>query len=561
MRCRTALFPLAALVLVTSGCSGGNNGDADSSAGTAAAAENESAPAGGLPPVNPFLADSVVPIGHFDTAQTDSQAVAGPTGPTGELTAADLTYTHLGPAHFGIAISPEYPDGRRVIWSNGGDRISKVDYETLDVLAELPIPGKEQVTESEADELLERLDSLEGQELADEGFTLSARLLAGVAGVYYLLDEDNTLFVGGPDSIVAYRDTDPSDPESAIEVSKEWKRPNDIGGKFAGANMTHDGRIAMVTDEGWVVVVDRELEDFEAVQLVGAEAAPAHNAAMAAAGRRAGTSDWVRNSIAVDEDGGIYAVSLENLHKVVWDGSSLSTDPADGAWTEPYLNGTGAGSGATPALMGFGTEDDRFVVITDGEELMNVVLYWRDGIPGGTEAPAGAPSDRIAGQLPANMGDPDLEAIQTEQSVVVAGYGALVVDNEPASIPDGFPVAGTRVLAGLSGADPAFTPKGIQKFEWDPATGSFGEAWANRDISSANSVPVVSTGTDIVYTVGARDGGWTLEGINWDDGSSVFYWTTGSSRYNSHFSGINLDEEGRVIHTTTFGILRYEPGS
>jgi hypothetical protein len=265
----------------------------------------------------------------------------------------------------------------------------------------------------------------------------------------------------------------------------------------------------------------------------------------------------VRNSLAVDEGGGIYVPSLDEMHKVVWDGTSLSTDPADGAWSEPYANGTGIGSGATPSLMGFGDED-RFVVITDGEELMNVVLFWRDEVPKGWEAPAGAPSDRIAGQLPANIGDETATSVQTEQSVVVGDYGALVVNNDPASIPDDFPPAGTRVLAGYSGSDPAFTPHGLQKFEWDPETQAFTEAWVNTEVSSANSVPIVSTGSDLLYTVGARDGDWTLEALDWNTGESAFHYVTGSVRYNSLFSGVNLDEDGRIIHTTVFGIVRYE---
>ncbi len=117
----------------------------------------------------------------------------------------------------------------------------------------------------------------------------------------------------------------------------------------------------MVTNEGWVVVVDRDFREYDAIQLPGAEAAPAHNARLLAEGYRAGTGDWVRNSAAVDEDGGIYVPSLDEMHKVVWDGERLSTDPADGAWSEPYSNSTGLGLGATPTLMGFGDED-RFVV-------------------------------------------------------------------------------------------------------------------------------------------------------------------------------------------------------
>jgi hypothetical protein len=78
--------------------------------------------------------------------------------------------------------------------------------------------------------------------------------------------------------------------------------------------------------------------------------------------------------------------------------------------------------------MGFGDED-QFVVMPDGENLMNVVLFWRNGIPQDWQPVEGAPDRRIAGMLPANMGDPQLAALQSEQSVIVAGYGALVVNN------------------------------------------------------------------------------------------------------------------------------------
>ncbi len=521
--------------------------------------QGSDAPEQPLPSRNPNLADSVVPMAHFDAAQTDSVAVSGPDGPTLALTEDDLTYQHLGPAHFGIAISPEYADGRRVIWSNGGDRISKLDYETLEVLAELPLPDKGNVDAATADGHISDLDAASGEELADISIELAANYLRGLAGVYYLLDDTNTLFVGGPESVIAYGDVDPDDPDSEIEVVREWSKPAEIGGVFVGANITQDGRLALVTDEGWTVAVTRDFTEFDAIQLTGAEAAPAHNAAMADAGQRKGSADWVRNSLAVDEEGGIYAVSLDHVHKVIWTGEDLSVDTADGAWTAEYSNSTGVGSGATPSLMGFGEDDDKFVVLTDGDEVMNVVLMWRDEVPEDWTAPDGAPDQRIAGQQPANVGDPDIEAIQTEQSVVVGGWGAMVVNNDPASVPEGYPEIGHRLLSGYAGADPAFAPHGIQKFAWDPDSREFAEQWVNTEVSSANSVPVVSLGSDIVYTVGAREGEWGLEALDWTTGESAFHWTTGSNRYNTLFSGMNLDQDGRVIHTTPFGVVRYEP--
>ncbi len=287
------------------------------------------------PPVNPFLAASAVPIGHGDSAQSDWSTITGPTGPTLELSAADLTYQHLGAAHFGIAISPEYPDGRRVIWSNGGDRISKLDYDTFEVLAELEVGDGGLLSTETADAEIEALDETQGAEMATIGLAMATEYLVGLSDIYYILDSDNTLFVGGSERIAAYRDTDPSDPASPVELRDEWDSPPEITGEFVGANITFDGRIAMITNEGWLVLVDRDFATYDAIQLVGAEDAPAHNQAMADAGFRPGAADWVRNSLAIDEDGGIYAASADHMHRVVWDGETLSTDPADGAWTEP----------------------------------------------------------------------------------------------------------------------------------------------------------------------------------------------------------------------------------
>ena len=68
--------------------------------------------------------------------------------------------------------------------------------------------------------------------------------------------------------------------------------------------------------------------------------------------------------------------------------------------------------------MGFGPDEDRFVVIGDGDEVVNITLFWRDGYCDWKPLP-GAPSRRIAGIGPANMGDPNRQAIQTEQSITV----------------------------------------------------------------------------------------------------------------------------------------------
>ena len=45
-------------------------------------------------------------------------------------------------------------------------------------------------------------------------------------------------------------------------------------------------------------------------------------------------------------------------------------DEADGAWSFPYRNGAHNGSGTTPSLMGFGPDEDHFLVFGAGDEFV-----------------------------------------------------------------------------------------------------------------------------------------------------------------------------------------------
>ena len=123
--------------------------------------------------------------------------------------------------------------------------------------------------------------------------------------------------------------------------------------------------------------------------------------------------------------------------RIAWTGSRLSTDEKDGAWSSPYDTGReppsvkfGVGTGSTPTLMGFGDDPDKLVVITDGSDRMKLVAFWREQIPADFKQQPGTRSRRIAGQVQITCGlSPQPEFIQSEQSVVVHGYGAFVVNN------------------------------------------------------------------------------------------------------------------------------------
>lgn len=507
-------------------------------------------------PRNPFLADSGYPIAHGRCDAQDSSRLTGPTGPSEVLSADDLAYVWLGAGHFGSLISGTYPDGRRVIWSNGRQNIVKLDYESLQPLASYAIPGQEPVEIGEMKEALEGLDSLSGPELLEHVAQTASRFMTGLDGVYAVLDCNHTLFLGRKTHAVAYAEEDPTDPASPIVETARWEKPAEISGSFVGVNMTFDGHLVLTTDHGWVVCLERDFKDYKAIRLRHSEVADAWCAEQAERFGHTGYG-WMRKSCCVDQENGIYIPSRDHLHKVVWTGSRLSIDETDGAWSARYRNGSGNGSGTTPSLMGFG-DDDRFVVIGDGDRVVNITLFWRDEIPDDWEQLSEGPDRRIAGIGPADMGFAAITDLQTEQSITVSGYGAMTVNNDPVSMPEGVPRAARRHIAFFLGHRPEFTPRGLHKYEWDSAARQFRQAWINQEVASPNSVPFVSQGADLVYTCGVQDGKWTIEAVDWSTGERSFQYILGGSQFNTLGAGVTLDEEARLLFGTIFGKVRIE---
>ncbi len=503
------------------------------------------------PPKNPYFADSIYPVGHGDAAQQDALPVPGPRNPGPRLSAEQIRYAPSGPGQFGANTSGPYPDGRRVYWANGIDRIVKIDFDSFEILATYWFDGAKRWTEAEADSAIDYFDqSNEGIGPLWRAYQEASKL-RDLSGVYTLLDADNTYYIADKNGVVtAYGDADPTDPASPIVVRGSFRMPEEATGFTVGMNMTYDGWLIVPTEHGFVVAVSRDLSQSFVGRLLHSEGAADKATKPTGYG-------WVRNGAAVDKDGGIYIASQAHMHKLVWTGQGFSTDPKTGAWSVPYLNSWGHGTGATPSLMGFG-EEDQFVVITDGEPLMNVVLFWRNGIPDDWTTLPGAPHRRIAGMQPADMGNQGLKEVQSEQAVVVAGYGALVVNNEPRDAPWWLPSRAHRLLVSYLGSAPAHQPYGVQKFEWNPETRQFTEAWVNTSVSSPSCVPIVSHDSDRVYLIGARSNRWTLEVLEWSSGESAYHSVIGGQRYNPFFSGTLLDEAGRVHYGTPWGRVRLD---
>lgn len=501
---------------------------------------------------NPFLADGVNPLPHGDTAQQDATPLPGPMGASRSLSEEDISYKFLGPGYFGIYTSGQYENGQRVLWTNGLNGIYKIDEKTYEIIDHLPTPLAETYTQEWANDILSKLDENNSSIGAIKTGIDALMPLTNLSGIYAMVGSNNWFYFANKDgSIVAYGDAVEGDPFSGIVEKARFAMPPGEAGPSVGINMTYDGWIVFPTEDGIMVAVSMDLKQYKSVKMK-------HRDEEDISTRGTGYG-WVRNAIALDEDGGIYVASRNHMHKVVWTGNRLSVDEADGAWTARYRNGWEEGSGATPSLMGFGDED-QFVVITDGDPRMNVTLFWRNDIPADWTQLADAPSRRIAGQAPVTMGKLNVQKIQSEQTVIVAGYGALVVNNTPRNAPFFIPKEGSArgVLIGPLGSSPKYQPFGVQKFQWNPERQRLEQAWVNETISSPNGVPWVSTGTGQVYFMGARDNQWTLEAVNWLTGEPTFHWKLPGQKYNSEFSGPTIDEQGRVFVGTIFGRMRIE---
>jgi hypothetical protein len=449
-----------------------------------------------FPPANPFLADSPWPISHGSPHSQGSTPLAGL-----RSASARVDFVEVGLPSITLVPTPPYSDGTRVAWGSTPTEVVRISLG--DGLA-----------------IADRMPS--GGGLADL-----------VGGAYTLLDREGTFFTVGGSEVRAFGDADADDPDSAIEERGTWALPEpDEDESLRGLGLTYDGVLVAVSSAGRVLALSRDLTLLSELRLAGE----------------------VSNSIAVDEQGGIYIVTSEAMHRVQWTGEELSADPATGAWEAAYASGDGQpvpgrlglGSGSTPSLMTVG--DDRLVVITDARPRMNLVLFWRDALPPGWAALEGA-DVRVAGQEPVTFGDPSASTSVSEQSVLVMGDGAVVVNNDYGGL-----TGITPVLAGVA-------PPGIERFTWDSASDTLSSAWSVSDLSCPNGIPSASAATGLMYCVGKREDTWTLEAIHWSTGEPRFFVPLGDDNltYNSAYSATEIGPDGSILTGTFTGAVWIRP--
>jgi len=470
------------------------------------------------PHKNPWLADSPWPMTHRNPYCQASSPYPGPDSVSAG-TQTDFTFGNTG--LITIAISGPYRDGKRVLWGSSSTTVFKAD------------PQGRKIT---------YIDKMLKKDLSITSMVSSDEMLSGA---YTVIDCNNVFYVPRFTRLYAYGDAVEGDPYSDIKEKRFFEIPanriSDPKEKIVGLNMTYDGMIAFVTSHGLVGVVSRTFSASYFYSL--------------------GDGEAVSNSIACDEDGGIYVVTSKKMYRVQWTGKELTTDETSGGWAASYDSGEGVtgvrlgvGSGSTPTLMGTGNQD-KFVCITDGQSLMNIVLFWRGAIPSDWRKIEGTKDRRIAAQVPVTFGDSYAKSSLSEQSVCVRGYGALVVNNQLKMTLKS--TAFNMLLSGIS----SIAPYGAEKYEWDPVSRSMVSVWVNTTVSFPNGIPCMSSATNLMYCVGqGRLGSWTFEALDWNTGGSVFSCKYGATpACNSAFAATEIGLNGSLYSGTLFGIARMKP--
>ena len=509
------------------------------------------------PTPNPGLASPLYAITHFDSSQSDSTPYGPPRKIFPKINAAAQPIVVGGPINIitAASTSPDY------MWQVGTDRVTYVKKANgvwtsatppFQALAKAsppnvlpPIPDKNFITFGESSAVGMSIDKMRAELANLFGKDYQLRM---ASGMYVLADKDNVLYAAyghptfgftlyglkatpGKEIAVAYQLND-------VVHEIQGTAPSDT--RLCGLSLTYDHYIILTFSNG-VGVIEPTLN-------------PATKCFY-----KFGENESVSNSIAVDENNGIYVATNSIMRKLVWKTDhTLSDKSEDGAWSSPYQNSNvrppvvkfDNGTGSTPTLMGFGSDPDKLVVITDGAERMNLVAFWRDEVPQGAE--------RIAGQIPVTCGlTPLPKWIQSEQSVVVHGYGAFVVNNIPETYIDGLSDANKLVQVMLMGpASPA--PHGAERFEWDPYKHQWSSVWARSDVSSTTMVPAhTETGNMALINGWTSEKGWEVLGLDWDTGATVHETTFGTANFgNGAYAILQYLENQDLLFNSVAGVFR-----
>ncbi|HEX6501219.1 MAG TPA: hypothetical protein VF054_19635 [Micromonosporaceae bacterium] len=436
-----------------------------------------------LPPGNPYLMrNSWYSHAGWGPAGTGAAPVSSWTGRY-TLREASLQWVPGGPGTTGAG-HRRYQGYGQAVLACGTGRVQKIriDGGRFDVIDELVVPGREGYLPSAAEivdlvALVDEAGTDERRFLPPLCDMLARTRLTGAAlddGRYGVLDRDGYWYLNVDGAIVKIADRGPDGVETGIEILAA----RDLGaGHLRGLAMTYDGALVAATADA-IVVTDRDLRRVAAYPL---------------------DSPLAGHGLCLDARAGIYVLTETGPRKFVRTGRSISADPGHGAWQYRYEDGTRPVAG--PALMGFGDDPDRLLVVADappGGDSARATVFWRDRVPAGCS--------RLAGRLPLTTG-------ARTRAPLVFGYRALYVTAPAADRAHPAPLDPALFAFGVS--TPALGR--AEQVVWNPARRRLERGWS-RSMALASGVGPVSTRDETVTLCTVRDGQYTLVPTDWANG-------------------------------------------
>jgi hypothetical protein len=464
-------------------------------------------------------------------------------------------------------------------WSGLGLRkYNKVDGKLVEVArTEMPLKLPDFAKLSDAQRLKQTqdvqkfLDSKDEQGLLDYMRGQPNRMISSIndqlrgGALYSMLTREDAFIGAGGRQIFRVDQLDPKKPDSGMGAplvrvlpetlydNEKVKRGTDFPVDFNfGMGMTFNGYLVLNTVGGKVITLDpKTLEIVDTYAVDGAD-------------------ELFLNGFANGDEaagGAVYVASNQNMYRLVVDAKGkIHSDEASGAWKAAYDRGirisalkVADGTGSTPTLMGFGPDEDKLVVITDGAQKMRLVAFWRDQLPAGWKQKPGTLSARIADQQQVDMGA-DVETVQSEQSVSTYGDYAFVVNNIISK--DAPYLARDNYYVSMLNGATRPGPKGVAMLKWDQKSDAWKQLWMRNDVSSISTVPMISGGGRMAIIDGYFTRDWNDRyhiGMDLDSGDTVLKIHTGSDpRFNGMYSAIKVNESGAIQYGMAFGLVRLD---
>lgn len=539
----------------------------------------------GEPPVNPHLAREFNNQSHWNDAATDSTEIAVPRG---HYRVTSDSYEWVPSEALGIPHYSALVAGREVHWffsgttmrkfvreiGAGAARLREVDRRAIrhELPGYSPLPDERR--RAQAEDLRALVAAGDEQAVIDYLGRQPNRLLSAVEdqvsqGVLYSLITADHAFIGAnARGLLRIDQQDRDDPLSRLREPLQITLPDSLfddakvrertifqTDSVFGLGMTFNGYLVINTVGGRIATLDRRT-----LRLIDVYTTPE-------------PEEVFSNSFATSREargGAVYVASNRKMYRFVVDARGrIRTDARSGAWSARYHAGErlpvgkiSDGTGATPTLMGFGPGDDELVVLTDGRRKMRLVAFWRNAIPSSRAASTDARDPRIADQIEVDMG-PELATVQSEQSVVIHGSHAFVLNAVPDKLPPPLKARGSFARGLLTG----FTrplPRGVAMFRWNAAEDRWQALWQRADVGTVATVPMISGGSGMVIVNGgfeSRPGELYHLGFELETGELVMSIASGTDPlFNGAFTGIKCDRDGSLMYTTVLGLVRFDVG-